>query len=66
MMKLEEMETKINMLAETVGKLEARLKNTEDAEAVKKLQKAYNYYLQRWQFEEIYRCFLKVLKLLWR
>ena len=53
MMKLEEMETKINMLAETVGKLEARLKNTEDAEAVKKLQKAYNYYLQRWQFEEI-------------
>jgi SnoaL-like domain len=52
-MKLEEMETKINMLVETVEKLEASLKNTQDVEAVKKLQKAYNYYLQRWQFDEI-------------
>jgi hypothetical protein len=52
-MKSEELEAKVKTLAETVEKLEARLKNTEDIEAVKKLQKAYNYYLQRWQVEEI-------------
>ena len=52
-MKSEELEAKVKTLAETVEKLEARLKNTEDIEAVKKLQKAYDYYLQRWQVEEI-------------
>ena len=72
-MKLEELETKVKMLAETNEKLEAkvkmlaengekletRVKNTEDVEAVKKLQKSYNYYLQRWQYEEIIPLFSK-------
>ena len=50
---VKELEAEVKTLAETVAKLEARLKNTEDVEGVKKLQKAYNYYLQRWQLEEI-------------
>ena len=72
-MKLEELETKVKMLAETNDKLEAtvkmlaengekletKVKNTEDVEAVKKLQRSYNYYLQRWQYEEIIPLFSK-------
>jgi hypothetical protein len=72
-MKSEDLETKVKMLAETNAKLEAmvkvlaengekletRVKNTEDVEAVKKLQKSYNYYLQRWQYEEIIALFSK-------
>jgi len=59
-MKPEELEVKVKTLAQTIDKMaetiekqETRLKNAEDIEAVKKLQKAYNYYLQRWQLEEI-------------
>ena len=45
-MNLEELEVKINMLA-------ARQQKTEDIEAIKKLQRAYGYYLEHWQVDEI-------------
>jgi hypothetical protein len=49
-MKLEALEAKVNML-------EARLQKTEDIEAIKKLQRAYGYYLEHWQVEEIVALF---------
>ena len=56
-MKSEELETKVKTLAETVKKLEARLQAQEDIEAIKKLQRAYGYYLEHWQEEEIVELF---------
>ena len=47
------LEAKVKVIAENGEQLEARIKNTEDVEAVKKLQKSYNYYLQRWQSDQI-------------
>ena len=52
-MKLEELETKVKMLFETVTKLEARLTRLEDIEAIKKLQRAYGYYLEHWEEENL-------------
>ncbi len=37
----------------TLKELEARIQNLEDIEAVKKLQKAYAWYLQRWEGEKV-------------
>ena len=37
----------------TLKELEARVQTIEDIEAVKKLQRAYCYYLEHWQDEEI-------------
>jgi hypothetical protein len=50
---LDEFEGKLNALAETVEKLEIRLQIIEDIEAIKKLQRAYSYYLEHWQEDEI-------------
>ena len=52
-MKPEELEAKVKTLSETVTKLEARLTRMEDIEAIKKLQRAYGYYLEHWQEEEL-------------
>ena len=52
-MKLEELEVKVKTLSETVRKMEARLTRMEDIEAIKKLQRAYGYYLEHWQEEEL-------------
>jgi hypothetical protein len=45
-MKPDESELKIKTLSETVANLEARLTRMEDIEAIKKLQRAYGYYLE--------------------
>jgi hypothetical protein len=66
-MKLEELEAKIKALTETVDELKVKLKdkelveeqlavrlrNMEDIESIKKLQRAYCYYLEHWQEKEI-------------
>jgi hypothetical protein len=52
-MQSEDLETKVKTLAETVKKLETRLIKMEDIEAIKKLQRAYGYYLEHWQEDEI-------------
>jgi len=49
----EELEVKVKALAERVKKLNARLVEQEDIEAIKKLQYAYGYYLEHWQEEQI-------------
>ena len=50
---LEKQGTEVKALKETAGKQEARLQRAEDIEAIKKLQRAYCYYLEHWQDEEI-------------
>ena len=52
-MKSEELEAQVTALEETIGTLEAKIQLAEDIEAVKKLQRAYGYYLEHWQEEEI-------------
>ena len=52
-MNSEELETKVKTLTETVKKLETRLTKVEDIEAITKLQRAYGYYLEHWQEDEI-------------
>jgi hypothetical protein len=52
-LKPEELEAKVKLLVETVKKLEARLTRMEDIEAIKKLQRAYGYYLEHWQEDQI-------------
>jgi hypothetical protein len=56
-MKSEGMAAQVQALAETVRKLEARVQKTEDIEAIKKLQRAYGYYLEHWQEEELVALF---------
>jgi hypothetical protein len=67
MMKSEEYETKLKQLEETVAqlvkkekksartikKLEARVIKAEDIEAIKKLQRAYGFYLEHWEGDEL-------------
>ena len=49
-MTVEEMEAKIKSL-------EARIQTMEDIEDIKKLQRAYGYYLEHWMAEDIIDCF---------
>ena len=52
-MKTEELEEKVQGLAKTVDKLVAKIQIAEDIESIKKLQRAYGYYLEHWQADEI-------------
>jgi len=56
-MKTEDLEGKVKTLSETVTKLEARLTRMEDIEAIKKLQRAYGYYLEHWEEDQIVELF---------
>ena len=51
-----ELEAKINMLEaklQAMGELEAKVRNLEDIEEIKKLQKAYGYYLEHMMVDDI-------------
>ena len=52
-----ELTTKVRKLTETVEKLAARVQAAEDIEAIKKLQRAYGYYLEHWQEDELVELF---------
>ena len=45
-MNSEELEVKVKTLLGTVKKLEIKLTRMEDIESIKKLQRAYGYYLE--------------------
>jgi hypothetical protein len=49
-MKIEELEAKVKTL-------EDKIRTLEDIEAIKKLQRAYGYYLEHWMAEDIIDCF---------
>ncbi len=52
-MTLKELEAKVQALEKEEKELKARVQNIEDIEAVKKVQKAYAYYLQRWEWRKV-------------
>ena len=52
-----ELAAKVRAITETVEKLEVKLQTIEDIEQIKKLQKAYGYYLEHWQEDEIVELF---------
>ena len=56
-MKSEELEATVKALADKIEKLEARITIAEDIEAIKKLHRAYGYYLEHWQEDEIVKLF---------
>ena len=41
----------------TIEELEARLRNLEDIEQIKKLQRAYSYYLEHWEGQHVVELF---------
>jgi hypothetical protein len=50
---IEKLRSDLNVKASIDEKLEVRLRTLEDVEAIKKLQRAYCYYLEHWQEEEL-------------
>jgi DNA-binding protein H-NS len=56
-MKQIEMETKLKKLEKTVKALKKETQAQADIESIKKLQRAYGYYLEHWQEDEIVELF---------
>jgi len=56
-MNAEEMEAKLAALEKQVQEQEKKLTTLEDIEAIKRLQKAYNYYVEHMLGQEIIDCF---------
>ena len=56
-MKSEDSAAELEKLFKTVAKMETRLTMLEDIEAIKKLHRAYGYYLEHWQDDEIVELF---------
>ena len=56
-MNAEEMEAKLAALEKKVQEQEKKLTTLEDIEAIKRLQKAYNYYVEHMMGQEIIDCF---------
>ena len=50
---VDQLKEMVALQKKTVQKLEAELQGTKDIEAIKKLQKAYCYYLEHWEEEQI-------------
>jgi hypothetical protein len=53
----EALEARLNALENQVKTQESRLTTLEDIEAIKKLQKAYGYYVEHMLYQEIIDCF---------
>ena len=72
-MKIDEFEAKMKTLEETIAKLEnkekksaqtikqleTRITRAEDIEAIKKLQRAYGFYLEHWEEDQLIGLFSK-------
>ena len=56
-MNIEEMEAKLKALEDQVKAQEKKVTTLEDIEAIKRLQKAYNYYVEHMLGQEIIDCF---------
>ena len=52
-MKADDLEKKVKDLTKTVKKMKAKERALEEIEAIKKLQRAYGYYLEHWEEEQI-------------
>jgi hypothetical protein len=56
-MNIAEMAEKLKLLEAQINSQAARLTRLEDIEAIKKLQKAYGYYVEHMMYQEIVDCF---------
>ncbi len=56
-MNIEEMEARIQALEEQLKTQEKKLAILDDIEAIKRLQKAYNYYVEHMMGQEVIDCF---------
>lgn len=56
-MNAEELEIRLKSLENQIKAQESRLRTLEDIEAIKKLQKAYGYYVEHMMYQEIIDCF---------
>jgi hypothetical protein len=56
-MNITEMEARLKVLEERVKSQDNRLRTLEDIEAIKRLQKAYGYYVEHMMYQEIVDCF---------
>jgi hypothetical protein len=56
-MKADDLEKKVKDLTKTVKKMKAKERALEEIEAIKKLQRAYGYYLEHWEEEQIVELF---------
>ncbi len=55
--RIERLEGLVRKREKYIELLEERLARIEDIEAIKRLQKAYGYYVEHWMYEEIIACF---------
>lgn len=53
----EKLEKLVQKQGEYIANLESKLARLDDIEAIKRLQKAYGYYVEHWMYEEIIDCF---------
>jgi hypothetical protein len=56
-MNTDELVTRIEVLEKKVKKQEKEITRLKDIEAIKKLQRAYNYYVEHMMYQEIVDCF---------
>jgi hypothetical protein len=52
-MSIEDLERKIKILEDQLGSQEKKLRTLEDIEKIKRLQRAYGYYLEHWMAQEV-------------
>ena len=55
--RIDALESQLTQQAEYIEVLEMKLTKLDDIEAIKRLQKAYGYYVEHWMYEEIIDCF---------
>ncbi|UCD10080.1 MAG: nuclear transport factor 2 family protein [Dehalococcoidales bacterium] len=55
--RIEILEDQLQQQAEYIETLEKKVTKLDDIEAIKRLQKAYGYYVEHWMYEEIIDCF---------
>jgi len=56
-MKADDLEKKVKDLTKTVKKMKTKERALEETEAIKKLQRAYGYYLEHWEEDQIVELF---------
>ena len=55
--RIEALENHIQKQDDDIAILEKKISRLDDIEAIKRLQKAYGYYVEHWMYEEILDCF---------
>ena len=54
--RIDRLESLIKKQEKYIEAIEQKLSKLDDIEAIKRLQKAYGYYVEHWMYEEIIDC----------